>query len=111
MIDSTQDISVVICAYTEERWYDLIAAVESIQRQSIPPREIILVIDHNTSLFERARTQISGLDVIENSEPSGLSGARNSGIAKSQGTLIAFLDDDAVAEPDWLERLGCCCQA
>jgi len=109
-LDSTLDISVVICAFLCERWHDLVAAVESIQRQSIPPRETILVIDHNTQLFERARTHIPGVIVIENSEPKGSSGARNSGIAIAQGTLVAFLDDDAVAEPDWLERLGRCCR-
>ena len=109
-LDSTLDISVVICAFLSERWYDLVAAVESIQGQSIPPRETILVIDHNTQLFERARTRIPGVIVIESSEPKGSSGARNSGIAIAQGTLIAFLDDDAVAEPDWLEHLGRCCQ-
>jgi len=110
MIDTTPDISIIICAYTEERWHDLIAAVESIQRQSILPRETILVIDHNTQLFERARTLIPGVTVIESTEPRGLSGARNSGIALSRGNFIAFLDDDAVAEPDWLERLYFCCQ-
>lgn len=109
-LDSKLDISVVICAFLCERWHDLVAAVESIQRQTIPPHEIIVVIDHNTHLFERAQTHIPGVTVIENSEPRGSSGARNSGIAIAQGTLIAFLDDDAVAEPDWLERLGRCCQ-
>jgi glucosyl-dolichyl phosphate glucuronosyltransferase len=104
------DISVIICAYTEERWYELVAAVESIHRQTISPREIVVVIDHNTQLFERARTYIPDVSVIESSEPKGLSGARNSGIAVAKGSLIAFLDDDAIAEPDWLERLGDCCR-
>lgn len=100
----------IICAFTEERWQDTLAAVESIRRQRLPACEVILVIDHNARLFERARTHIPGVTVIENSEPRGLSGARNSGIAVAQGDLIAFLDDDAEAEPDWLERLGRCCQ-
>jgi glucosyl-dolichyl phosphate glucuronosyltransferase len=103
-------ISVVICAYTEERWYDLVAAVESIQQQSAPPCEIIVVIDHNTQLFERARVHIPGVVVIESTEPKGLSGARNSGLAMTRGALIAFLDDDAIAEPGWLGRLSNCCQ-
>ncbi len=110
MVDVARDVSIVICAYTEERWSDLLAAVASIQQQSIPPREILVVIDHNRQLFERAQAHISGVVVIESGEPKGLSGARNSGIAMTQGTLIAFLDDDAIAEPDWLERLCDCCQ-
>lgn len=108
--DVVRDVSVVICAYTEERWSDLLAAVASIQQQSTPPVEIIVVIDHNRQLFERTHAYLSGVRVIESGEPKGLSGARNSGIAVARGMLIAFLDDDAIAEPDWLEQLCACCQ-
>jgi glycosyltransferase involved in cell wall biosynthesis len=100
------DISVVICAYTEERWEALLAAVASVHAQRLPPREIIVVIDHNSALLERVRAHISGVTAIENHEPRGLSGARNSGIAASQGSVIAFMDEDAIAATDWLERLA-----
>ena len=103
------DVSVIICAYTEERWQDLVEAVATVQQQTLPPREIILVIDHNPRLFERAQTAFAGVTVIENSEARGLSGAKNSGVAVARGSLVAFLDDDATAEPDWLELLCKCC--
>jgi glucosyl-dolichyl phosphate glucuronosyltransferase len=102
---ATLDLSVVICAYTEERWDALVEAVESVRRQSAPPREIIVVVDHNPRLLERAQAQIPGIYILANREPQGLSGARNSGIAAAGGKLIAFLDEDAVAAPDWLARL------
>src|SRR5579862_4098810 len=103
MNSTTYDISVVICAYTEERWPELVKAIESIKQQNVAVREIILVIDHNEALFERVRAHIGGVIVIENSGAKGLSGARNSGVALAQGEWIAFLDDDAIAEHDWLE--------
>jgi hypothetical protein len=103
--ETTSRISVIICAFTEERWEATVAAIKSAHEQTLPPDEVILVIDHNPALFERARATLSGIVAIENSEPKGLSGSRNSGIAVAQGTFIAFLDDDAIAEPDWLEKL------
>ncbi len=107
---TNDDISVIICAYTEQRWLELLDAVESIQKQSMLPREIILVIDHNPRLLERLQAQLTGVTIIENIESRGLSGARNSGISIARGSLIAFLDDDATAEVDWLERLCKGCQ-
>jgi glycosyltransferase involved in cell wall biosynthesis len=101
-------VSVVICAYTEKRWEDLVAAVESVQRQTVSPEEIIVVIDHNPGLLKRVREHIPSVLALENQEAKGLSGARNSGALIAQGTVIAFLDDDAVAEPNWIENLSGC---
>lgn len=102
----TADISVIICAYTEARWNDLVAAVTSVQRQQLRPREIIVVIDHNLRLLEQIRSRISGVIPLENRESRGLSGARNTGVAAAQGAILAFLDDDAIAAPDWLEQMN-----
>lgn len=100
------DISIVICAYTEKRWDDLVMAVASLHQQTHQPREIIVVIDHNPQLFQRACAELQAVILVENSEARGLSGARNCGIALAQGAIIAFLDDDAVAAPDWLRHLA-----
>ena len=99
-------ISVVICAYADHRWPQLQEAVESVRGQSRPALETIVVIDHNPALLERARRELAGAAVIENQEPRGLSGARNSGLRIARGAVVAFLDDDAVAEPDWLTWLA-----
>ena len=99
-------ISVIICAYTEKRWGDLIDAVASAQRQTLAPREIIVVIDHNPTLLSRVQEQLTNVVAIGNMQERGLSGARNSGIAVAKGTMLAFLDDDAIASPCWLELLA-----
>jgi GT2 family glycosyltransferase len=99
-------ISVVICAYTERRWTDIVAAVASVQAQTRPPVRTILVVDHNSRLLERARAAFPELAVVANTGRPGLSGGRNTGVAHAVGDVVAFLDDDARAEPDWLERLA-----
>lgn len=97
--------SVVICAYTAERWGQLVAAVRSVQAQTAVPQQVVVVVDHNESLLGRARRELPGVTTVPNREARGLSGARNSGVAVATGEVVAFLDDDAVAEPEWLERL------
>jgi glucosyl-dolichyl phosphate glucuronosyltransferase len=107
-MDIAENMSVIICAYTEKRWDELVVAVESAQRQTMPPREVIVVIDHNPDLLYRVQQNLAGVTVIENRGDKGLSGARNSGWVEAQGEIVAFLDDDAVAEPGWLENLAAC---
>ncbi|MBT2389437.1 glycosyltransferase family 2 protein [Streptomyces sp. ISL-1] len=112
---SDRRFSVVICAYTEDRWEDILAAVDSVRRQSLPALETLLVVDHNPALLDRLAEQYedygehseSAADgekvrVLANAGPRGLSAGRNTGIAAARGEFVAFLDDDAVAERDWL---------
>jgi GT2 family glycosyltransferase len=96
---------VVIAAYTEDRWNDTLEAITSAVRQSYPPVEVILVIDHNPDLAQRARTELDGVTILESAGEKGASGARNTGVKHSCGDIVAFLDDDAVATPDWLRSL------
>ena len=87
------------------RWEALVASVESSFNQSLPPDEVIVVIDYNEELRARALDEFVNATVIANDQSKGLSGARNTGVAASSGDVIVFLDDDAYAESKWLERL------
>lgn len=49
-----------------------------------------------------------GVNVLRHETNRGLSAARNTGIKKAAGNLIASLDADCVAHPDWLEKLEEC---
>jgi glycosyltransferase involved in cell wall biosynthesis len=98
-------VSVVICAYTEGRWALTRAALESALRQSPPPRQVLLVVDHNAGLAARARRELTGVTVLESDGTPGLSGARNTGLKAATQPVTVFLDDDAEARPGWLESL------
>jgi GT2 family glycosyltransferase len=99
--------SVVVCAYTLDRWELLTAAVRAAATDEHHPLEVVLVVDHNDELADRARDELAdtGLTVIANRYGRGLSGARNTGVEAAGGEVVAFLDDDAVPRPGWLGAL------
>jgi GT2 family glycosyltransferase len=97
--------SVVVCAFTERRWPELVAAVRSLAGQSTPPDEIVVVVDHNAALLARASAGLPAVRVVANKHARGLSGARNTGVEATSGEVVAFMDDDAIADPDWLQTL------
>jgi glycosyltransferase involved in cell wall biosynthesis/GT2 family glycosyltransferase len=98
---------VLICAYTLDRLDVLSQAIDSVRTQSRPAHEIVLSVDHSPQLLAEAKRRWpEAVKLVENHEERGLSGARNSGVAACSGEVVAFLDDDALAVPDWLERLA-----
>jgi glycosyltransferase involved in cell wall biosynthesis len=122
------DVTVVICAYTLDRWELTKAAVESSRTQSHPPHSVVLCIDNNSELLARAKKEWAGASnpsvvVIPNESTNHLAGrdahvsahgelrrfgagtARNTGLRHVNTEVVAFLDDDARAEFDWLAML------
>lgn len=95
--------TVVICAHTMERLDDIRAAVQSVAEQTRQADEVILVIDHNAELLDAVADL--GAKVVPNTQAKGLSGARNTGTEMASSDVVAYLDDDATAEPGWLQAL------
>lgn len=103
-------ISVVLCTYN--RCAVLREALESLARQTMPDEQDweILVIDNNSKddtpqVVEEFARRTSGRFRYLFEPLQGLSRARNTGIRNAKGDVIAFTDDDVIAEPDWLHRL------
>jgi GT2 family glycosyltransferase len=94
-----------VCAFTLDRWNDLTAAIDSLRRQARRPHEVVLVIDHCAELAEQASDTFRDIRVLASTERQGLSGARNTGVRAAHGDVVAFLDDDAVADRWWTGRL------
>lgn len=98
-------VTVVVCTYHDDRWALLCDALGSVRAQSRPADQVVLVVDHNDALLERATLAFPDVDVVANECPRGLAGARNTALTRASGDVVAFLDDDARAHPAWLAHL------
>jgi GT2 family glycosyltransferase len=99
---SLPEVSIIVC--TAGRSDALDACLLSLEPFQAQGAEVVVVNNRpaRDALQEiRARHQVRVVD-----EPRrGLGSARNAGIQASKGTLLAFLDDDARADPNWIPRL------
>ncbi len=98
-------VSVVIPCHATERWPRLAAAVASVQAQQPLPALIVVVVDGNPALYERAHRDLPGVTVVANESARGAAGARNTGVRYTATPYVALLDDDARARPGWLAAL------
>jgi GT2 family glycosyltransferase len=98
-------VSIVIPTHSDQRWTSLVRTIASAKAQSYPAAEIVVVVDHNSKLYLRARRDLAGVTVLENVYARGVSGNRNTGAFHTRTSLIAFLDDDTIACPQWLGNL------
>ncbi len=95
-------ISVVVCTYNGKR--TIRDCMEGLKRVDYPNFEVIVVNDGSTDGTEVIAKEY-GFRVI--SIPNGgLSNARNVGMRASKGEIVAYIDDDAVPDPQWLTYLA-----
>lgn len=98
-------VSAVVCTHLAERVDQLRAAVDSLRRQTLPLAELVVVVDGDEALGELVRGALPDEQVLVRGRCEGLARARNDGTAQTTAPVVVFLDDDAVAEPTWVERL------
>jgi glycosyltransferase involved in cell wall biosynthesis len=78
-------------------------AVRSALAQTETPAEVLVVDDASSDGSARVARE-AGARVSVGARRRNAGGARNAGIEETSGDLLAFLDADAVAAPDWLAR-------
>jgi len=101
-------VSVVVCVYSMERFDDLVECVESLLAQTYDDVEVVVVVDGTDSVFDRVEDQFdetSNVILHCNEENVGLLESRNTGAELVSGDVVAFIDDDAVADERWIEEL------
>jgi glycogen synthase len=95
--------SVVISTLDRAEW--LAGALASLRLQRHPEFEVVVVngpsVDHTDVVLASWQEQIKWLHCAE----ANLCVSRNAGLAAAAGEVVAFLDDDAVPVPGWLEAL------
>jgi len=104
-------VSVVVCTY--DRGLVLDRAVRSLVTQTLDfSRYEVIVVDNGTpdgtqAVVRRLQAQYPAVRLLLIEEPrQGLSYARNTGTRGGSGQYIAFIDDDAVAPPEWLQTIA-----
>lgn len=90
--------SVIVCTIGRDSVY---RTIESLKKQTHQV-EIILVNDGSEKLIELSDAHVV---YLKNDKPQGLSICRNKGIKQSLGEIVVFIDDDAYADPTWIEEL------
>jgi GT2 family glycosyltransferase len=105
MVKTSLAASVVIPCHTERRWDELCRAIRSVLEQELTAKAVIVAVDGNVALYERLLRWGDDIQVVLNATRSGASTTRNTGASLAQTPIVAFLDDDASARPDWLANL------
>jgi GT2 family glycosyltransferase len=103
-VDVSASTSVIIAAHTFERSEDLARSVASALDQR-PRPQVVVAVDNNPDLYEWVCKQLPDVIAVDHRGARGASATRNSGARAADGSILAFLDDDAVAQPGWLQSL------
>ena len=96
-------VSVVVCSFNGERTIRDCCA--GLVRLNYPNFEVIVVDDGSTDRTADIASEY-GFRLIRHPENQGLSKARNSGLEAATGEIVAYIDDDAWPDPDWLTYLA-----
>lgn len=95
-------ISVIVPCYNGERF--LAEAIDSILGQTRPPEEILIVDDGSTDATAQIARGYEPRVTLIQQDNAGPASARNDGIFRATGSLLAFLDQDDLWLPHKLER-------
>jgi glycosyltransferase involved in cell wall biosynthesis len=98
--------AVTVVVPTRGRAAYLEVTLESLLRQRTRTPHEILVVDDGATDATPDVARRAGIRCVSHGERRSLNAARNTGIHEARAALIAFVDDDVVAPPDWLEQVA-----
>jgi len=95
-------VSVVVCTWNRATY--LRRCLDSLIHQTLQSKELIVVNGPSTDKTSQVIRDYP-VTMVQQGDRKGLSEARNLGIARATGDVIAFIDDDAIADPRWIENI------
>jgi len=101
-------VSVVLCTYSPDMYEHFREAAEAVFAQAYDDVELVVIVDGDEELYERVRDDYGDRDDVVlhcNDENVGLLESRNTGAELATGEIVAFIDDDAVPDDQWAEKL------
>lgn len=102
--NSVTQVSVGVVVYSYERPALLAKCLRSLTTQTHPPAEVIVVAKAWDSPTVEVARSWPAARVVTTGEID-IGSAVNAGLASSRSDVVAFIDDDAEARPDWVESL------
>ncbi len=103
MMDGTPTVSVII--NTLNRGPSLRHTLAALGQLTYPAFEVVVVNGPSTDDTEVVLVEYADRVKVRRCPEPNLSMSRNIGIAAASGEIVAFIDDDGVPEPRWLEAL------
>ena len=102
-------VSIITTVYTQDRFKDVTELLDSLAAQSYKNTETLIVAERLPELAENIKKYIAekgyaNMRVLFNEGEWGSYPSRNLGIGEAKGDIIAFVDDDALPFPDWVEQ-------
>ena len=99
---SAPSVSVVIVSHGRPE--SLLWCLSALAGVAYQPFEIVVVADLAACAYVGESPYAGRIKLVAFEEPN-IAAARNKGVAEAAGEIIAFIDDDAAAEPLWLHHL------
>lgn len=101
---SVPDVSVIVVTWNGRQHLD--ACLDAVAAQRSVRLETVLVDNASTDdTVQHVRSRHPSVRVVTLPSNRGFAGGNNAGVAEARAPVVAFLNNDTIAEPGWLQAL------
>src|ERR1700739_3707421 len=103
-------MDVTVCICTHDRPGYIRDCLGGLRQQTVSPDRLEILVVDSASTGDVPAQLAHMVGEIDNArllrvEQSGVSNARNAGALAASGAYVAYIDDDAIPAPDWIEQI------